>query len=206
MMPWLSIVLPTSARRHAELFRTLASIQQQKQLDVEVLVVADVHGATDRARFDLLREEIAGLRTGVQWLEHDGGVNCYGQPQRSFGSRQAKGEWVAFSQDDNILARGAVNTIWLALCQERKKRPLFFRVLTPWREQVWRTPQLVLSNIDADCLVLPRDIAQRVTWGLRYEGDFDAAVEASKLARGDVGWRDEEIAIARPEQEHIWWS
>jgi glycosyltransferase involved in cell wall biosynthesis len=204
--PWLSIVLPTSARRHAELFRTLESIQQQKVAGVEVVVVADTYATTDRARFDLLRDEVVDLRAGTRWLEHDGGLNCWGQPQRSFGARQSRGDWVAFTQDDNILAQNAINTIALALKQEPRKRPLFFRVLTAWREPVWRTPHLVISNIDADCLVLPHAIAEQVTWGLRYEGDFDAAVQASSLAGGDVGWRDETIAIARPDLEHVWWQ
>jgi hypothetical protein len=202
--PWLSIVLPTAARRHAELFRTLESIRQQSQDSIEVLVVADKFGAGDRQRFDLLQPEVEAF--GVRWLEHDGGINCYGQPQRTFGGQRASGEWVAYTQDDNILAKDALKTISLALHQEVHKRPLFFRVTTPWRDFVWKTPQLVLSNIDADCLVLPREIAAAVRWGLRYEGDFDAAVEASTLANGDVAWRDETIAIARPDQEHIWWQ
>ena len=204
--PWLSIVLPTSARRHPELFRTLESIDKQWHDGVETLVVADTFAVSDPARFDVLRGAIGDLQLGAQWLEHDGGVNCYGQPQRGYGARQAAGEWVAFSQDDNILAEGAITRIWLALAQEPHKRPLFFRVLTPWRATVWNTPQLVLANIDADCLVLPKEIAREVTWGLRYEGDFDAAVDAARLADGDIGWRDETIAIARPDREHLWWS
>jgi hypothetical protein len=205
-VPWLSVVLPTAARRHADLHRTLRSITEQLDPSVEVVLVADTHGATDRQRFDVLRDEVESLGLAVRWLEHDGGVNCYGQPQRSFGARQAHGEWVAFSQDDNILAEHAFRKIWMALCQEPHKRPLFFRAITPWRDFVWRTPQLVIANIDADCLVFPRAIAQQVTWGLRYEGDFDAAVHAAQLAEGDIGWRDETIAIARPDQEHVWWQ
>lgn len=202
--PWLSIVVPTSARRHPELFRTLASIEHQLNgYAVEVLVVADTHGATDRERFLTLRDQ---LPSGVRWFEHDGGVNCYGQPQRTFGARQASGEWVAFSQDDNILAQGAIDAIWLALCQEPHKRPLFFRIQTWWGATVWSSPQLVLGNIDADCLVFPRAIAQQVSWGLRYEGDYDAAVQAAQLAQGDVDWREETIAIARPDGAQLWWE
>jgi hypothetical protein len=206
-VPWLSVVIPTSGRRPGGLLRTLCSIREQQGTpDVEVLVVADTYGQNfDDMRFQLLRQDVEAFRLKAKWLEHNGGVNCYGQPQRSFGARAAQGEWVAFSQDDNILTAGAVDTIWLALVQEKRKRPLFFRVMTPWRETVWRTPHLVIANIDADCLVLPREIAREVVWGLRYEGDFDAAEHAYKLAEGDVGWRDEMIAIARPDQEHVWW-
>jgi hypothetical protein len=77
---------------------------------------------------------------------------------------------------------------------------------TYWRETVWRAPSLQMGNIDADCLVLPQHVASEITWGLRYEGDFDAAVAVMQRADGDVGWREEMIAIARPDQEHVWWS
>jgi hypothetical protein len=143
---------------------------------------------------------------GVRWLEHDGGVNCYGQPQRTHGARVARGDWVAFTQDDNILAAGAIATIRQAIDQQDHPHPLFFRVLTPWRQLVWETAAVALGNIDADCLVLPRAIAQQTLWGLRYEGDYDAAVEVQRLSAGDIDWRPETIAIARPDPEHVWWT
>jgi hypothetical protein len=204
--PWLSIVIPTAGQQHAGLKRTLDSIRYQPATgDVEVLVVADTH-ALPGGIFDRLRDEVADAYVGQRWLEHDGGIHCYGQPQRSFGARQARGEWVAFSQDDNILAEDALSAIWTALVQEPRERPLFFRMQTYWRETVWRAPSLQMGNIDADCLVLPQHVASEITWGLRYEGDFDAAVAVMQRADGDVGWREEMIAIARPDQEHVWWS
>jgi hypothetical protein len=48
-------------------------------------------------------------------------------------------------------------------------------------------------------------MAHEVTWGLRYEGDFDAARQAHELARGDVGWIDEVVAIARATDTDYWW-
>jgi len=201
---WLSIVIPTAGSRPDGLLRTLDSIHfQSGAAAIEVLVVADTNALDDRGHFDLLRAAYARYGRAWRWLEHDGGLHCYGQPQRSFGARQASGEWVAFSQDDNILAPHALSSIWLAVCQEPRPRPLFFRTLTFWGELVWRERTLELGNIDADCLVLPREVAAQVTWGLRYEGDFDAASDAARLSGGDVGWREETIAIARPES--VWW-
>jgi hypothetical protein len=172
---------------------------------IEVVVVADTNGMVDRHRLDRLRDEIESAKA-CRWLEHDGGIHCYGQPQRSYGAREAAGDWVAFSQDDNILAEHALSAIWTAVCQESCQRPLFFRAQMHWGDFVWHNQQLYQSNIDADCLVLPRHIAREVQWGLRYEGDFDAAVHAMQLADGNVGWREEVIAIARPEAEQIWWD
>jgi hypothetical protein len=205
MTPWLSLVIPTAGQRPEGLCRTLESVHHQPSAvrdGVELLGVADTHALVDRTRFDRLQAELGPCR----WLEHDAGVHCYGQPQRTFGAQQALGEWVGFSQDDNILSADALTAVWFEVCQSPHKRPLFFKVLTPWREQIWRERSLYQSNIDADCLVLPRDLARGVTWGLRYEGDFDAAVSATHRAQGDVGWCEEQIALARPDAEHVWWQ
>jgi Glycosyl transferase family 2 len=204
---WLSVVIPTAGQRQAGLLRTIDSVRWQPQSeDVEVLVVADTYALADRLNLEILRDEVAGYPSvNYRWLEHDGGLHCYGQPQRSFGARQARGEWVAFSQDDNILAEGALRAMWQAVTTTPRKRPLFFKVLTPWRAEIWSEPRLAMADIDADCLVLPKEVAQQVSWGLRYEGDFDCAVAAMQLAGGDVGWCEAQIAIARPDAEHIWW-
>jgi glycosyltransferase involved in cell wall biosynthesis len=207
--PWLTIVIPTVGRP-AGLQRTLASIDHQPGADVEVLVVADTHAADNPPdRLDNLlacRRLVLERPKRYRWLEHDGGLHCFGQPQRTFGGQMALGEWVAFSQDDNILTADATSAIWMACCTEPHKRPLFFKWLSPWRQHIWAFPQLAPGNIDADCLVLPRLIAEQVQWGLRYEGDYDAAEQAYRRAEGDVGWREELIAIARPDAGHIWWE
>jgi len=203
---WLSVVIPTAAQRHDGLMRTLDSIRWQPHFQgVEVLVVADTHGLQDRLNLDILRDQVEGYRGQYRWFEHDAGLHCYGQPQRTFGAQQAAGEWVAFSQDDNILAAGALSAVWMSVSTSPRKRPLFFKVLTPWRGEVWAERELRLGNIDADCLVLPRELAREITWGLRYEGDFDAAVAAMQRTSGDVGWCEERIAIARPEAGDVWW-
>lgn len=206
MSPWLSVVIPTAGLRHDGLLRTIDSVRLQSDAEhVEVVVVGDTNGMTDSVAMDILRDQIAAYRNGCRWLELDAGVHCYGQPQRSFGARRAHGEWVAFSQDDNILDRDAVESIWSQVSQQPHKRPLFFKVLTPWRAVVWSQPRLQLADIDADCLVLPAELASVVDWGLRYEGDFDAAVHAFNLSGGDVSWCEAQIAIARPDREHLWW-
>jgi len=205
MTPWLSLVIPTAGTRREGLLRTLESVRQQQPGDsVEVLVVADTFRLEDPYPFDVLRSDLQHCNVRYRWLEHDGGVHCFGQPQRSYGARAALGEWVAFSQDDNILAQDSLGAIWLAVNQQPHPRPLFFRARMYWGQIVWYEPTLRENNIDADCLVLPRAIASETTWGLRYQGDFDAAVAAHALAGGDVDWRDELIALARP--SGVWWS
>lgn len=201
MTPWLSIVIPTIGRESLQL--TLESIAEQPESSgVEVLVVADMHGGFT-AQLARARQLVQDL--GYEWLELDAGLHMVGQPQRTYGARQARAPWVWFTQDDNIANVDSLATIEVACDVQPRPRPIFFRFLSFWRETIWRTPQLELGNIDADCLVFPRHIAQQVEWGTRYEGDYDAALRASALAGGDVCWAPEVISVSRPSTELVWW-
>jgi len=197
--PWLSVVIPTIGRD--TLAVTLESLRvQPESVGVEVLIVADTFGDYSD---QLLSARAYVQDEGFMWLEHDAGLHMVGQPQRTFGAKHASAPWVWFSQDDNIVAEDALAAIECAIDAQDHPRPLFFRMRTYWGETVWRSCDLMLGNIDADCLVFPREIAQQVEWGLRYEGDFDAALQAFNVVGGDVGWIDEVVSIARPEQ--LWW-
>jgi len=199
--PWLSVVIPTIGRQTLE--DTLTSLRVQPESDgIQVLVVADTHGAVN-AQLDYSRKRVADL--GLEWLELDAGMNCVGQPQRSFGAKAAAAPWVWFSQDDNIAAEKSLAIIKRAIEQQAYPRPMFFQMRTYWGAVIWQTPVLVQGNIDADCLLFPRDIAHQVEWGLRYEGDLDAAVRAFNLTGGDVAWVDELVSVGRPEAEQLWW-
>jgi hypothetical protein len=183
---------------------TLESIRAQPEAEgVEVLVVADTFGGQTPALLES-RPHVEDL--GYRWLEHDAGRHCVGQPQRTYGAQMSTAPFVWFTQDDNIAAEEAFASIECAIDAQPRIRPLFFRFLSHWRQTIWRDPVLQLGNIDADCLVFPRAIAHEVHWGLRYEGDYDAAQQAYQLVGGDVGWCDEVVSISRPDPEHCWWA
>ncbi len=202
MTPWLSVVIPTVGRD--TLHHTLDSLAAQPESSgVEVVVVADTHGGFT-AELDQARQLVR--RAGHVWLELDAGLHCVGQPQRTAGARAATAAWVWFGQDDNIAARDSLAAIEMAIDQQPRDRPLFFKMRTYWNDVVWRTPSLALGNIDADCLVLPRAIAHAVKWGLRYEGDYDAAVEALTLSNNDVAWINEIVSLGRPSPAAFWWQ
>jgi hypothetical protein len=202
VIPWLSVVIPTVGRE--SLYNTLASIRiQPESSGVEVLVVGDTFGGYSH-QLNNARQIAEG--EGYRWLEYDAGVHCVGQPQRTHGAKNASAPWVWFSQDDNIAAIDSLAAIEVAIDEQPRPRPIFFRFLSYWRETIWRSPHLTLGNIDADCLVFPRHIAQKVEWGLRYEGDFDAATRALEISGGDVAWVDEIVSISRPSTELLWWT
>jgi hypothetical protein len=200
--PWLSVVIPTIAR--PTLRRTLQSLRAQPECEgVEVLVVADTFGGPPAG---LAETRAYTQELGFTLLEHDGGLHCYGHPQRTHGARTAQAPYVWFSQDDNIAAPDSLASIEATIDRQSIPRPLFFRFRAFWGEIIWRAPFLDLGNIDADCLVFPRHIAQKVEWGLRYEGDYDAARRAYELVDGNVAWCDPIIAISRPRNGLMWWE
>jgi len=199
--PWLSVVIPTIGRQ--SLSATLDSLRVQPESDgVEVLVVADTHGPIN-AQLNYSHKRVEDL--GFDWLELDAGVNCVGQPQRTYGAKAATAPWVWFTQDDNIAAEHSLLAIQSAIEAQPRARPLFFQMQTYWGARIWQTPVLAQGNIDADCLVFPREVAKQVEWGLRYEGDLDAAVCAFNLTGGDVAWMDELVSVGRPAVEQLWW-
>lgn len=204
--PWLSVVIPTIGR--PSLVETLDALDAQPPHlleGVEVLVVGDTYGGQSIQLANVKEHvELERPLERYRYLEVDAGLHCYGQPQRAYGAREARGRWVWFGQDDNVATPRALHFIHAATHDDGAPRFFIFRLLTYWREQVWREPYLRLGNVDADCLVMRQDLARTVNWGLRYEGDYDAAVEAARLSES-VGWGDEVVSIARPEREHRWW-
>ena len=206
MKPALAVVIPTVGR--ATLVRTLDSLDGRAERDLlEVFVVADTHGGLT-SDLEQARDHVRSERDSAvfHWREYDAGLHCWGHPQRMLGGRSATAPFVWYTQDDNAAAEGAATAILGAIAHQAHARPLFFRWLSPWRETIWRDQRLLLGNIDADCLVLPKRVAQQVTWGLRYEGDFDAAVYAMRIADGEVDWQDTVISIARPDSTLCWWE
>jgi cellulose synthase/poly-beta-1,6-N-acetylglucosamine synthase-like glycosyltransferase len=92
--PWLSVVIPTAGTRREGLLRTLESVRQQQPGDsVEVLVVADTYQLQDPSPLDVLQSELQHCNVRYRWLEHDGGVHCFGQPQRSIALGRPADVW-----------------------------------------------------------------------------------------------------------------
>jgi hypothetical protein len=202
--PWLSIVIPTMGR--PELARTFDSIAAQHDPSaVQVLVVGDTHGGHTP---DLERARLQTLRRGYHWLEHDGGQHIVGQPQRQYGMQHAAGQWVAFSADDNIQTQGALAEIWQVVAGLPRPMPIVFRVRTWQAGVVWQRErkELLLGNIDADCLVVPNVPEKLGRWENVYVGDFEFAKQTIQLWDHQVCWADALIGLARPGEDELWWK
>ena len=92
-MPFVSVVVPTH-NRPALLRRTLASVFGQQAIDFEVIVVDD--GSSE----DIRSVAAAYERAVVRRIETRRGVSA----ARNVGIAAARGEWVAFCDDDDVWA------------------------------------------------------------------------------------------------------
>lgn len=196
MTPLISVIIPTIAR--PTLAPLLDSIPDDD--DVEVVIVADVHnmaGEPERAaRINAARERYAAVHS---WIDFDAGINCYGQPQRNVGMSKAQGQWLAFSQDDNMFAPDAFDSIRRAILDQPHPRPLLFKVMTWQAGIVWiNRGVLQIGEIDADCIVVPNMPERLARWTTRYNGDWDFISGTVHLWQRDIAWRDELIASALP--------
>lgn len=202
--PWLSVIVPTTGRDTLE--RTIKSVRDQKdERSVELIVVADTHAGTFWRNLSAI-EKICEQYRAI-YLEHDGGSHCYGQQQRNHGMRYAHehspAKWLSFLQDDDIYTPGAFGMIARAVDCELDGDtllPFLFRCyLHHGGRAVWFDRQILIGNVDANCIVVP-NLAERCgRWGERYLGDFDFISETVTQKNGnDVIWMTDVIAEARP--------
>jgi glycosyltransferase involved in cell wall biosynthesis len=95
LMPTASVVVPTHDRNDL-LLQTLASVLRQRDVDLEVIVVDDGSGEDVAGAVAPLSDE----RVRVVRNERSQGV----ARARNRGLEEARGEWVAFVDDDDLWA------------------------------------------------------------------------------------------------------
>lgn len=196
--PLLSIIIPTVGR--PGLRATVASIEQQQPGgQVEVVVVADTHSGP----IDGLADYVHMLGPRYRFFEHDGGYHMVGHPQRNFGMRQARGQWLHFMADDDIYTPRAFQAIRRAIATLAEPKPLLFRVRTWQAGIVWWRPTLGEGEIDAECIVVPNEPTGLGVWTARYPGDFDFIQETVERW-GSCQWEREQLAICRPSPAEDW--
>ena len=195
--PWLSIIAPTVGRITLE--RLLRSVRQQAPAtEVELVIVGDTHGK--KWRPSLAPVPALCAKYDARYLEHDGGLHMVGHPQRNYGQTQATGEWLMWSQDDNLYVPDALATVRAHV--QRVEAPHLFRVDTRFGFVVWQQPGLIEGNIDADCIAVPNDPSKLGVWAMRYAGDFDFIQETCGKWGWTQRWQEPLIVRSRPESKH----
>jgi hypothetical protein len=177
--------------------RFLESVRDQAGPDeCELVVVGDTHQGTYRTPLEAVR--LLCTEFQAVYHEYDGGRHCVGHPQRQYGATVARGKWLLWSQDDNVLRPGAWRTIRTALAMG-PKQPHLFKVVARGNFVVWHTQgDLSIGAIDADCIAVPNDPARLGTWALEYCGDQQFIVETVQRHKGKAVWVDAIIIDSRP--------
>jgi hypothetical protein len=161
---------------------------QAPATEVELIVVGDTHGK--KWAPSLASVPALCAKYDARYLPYNGGQHMVGHPQRNYGQTQATGDWLLWSQDDNMYERGALATIRQAV--QHRPRPHLFRVATRFPDTgtggpfvVWAIHSLIKGNIDADCLCVPNDPARLGQWTMVYEGDAEMIIDTC----GRWGWQ-----------------
>jgi hypothetical protein len=200
-MPLLSVVVASIGRPQIQ--RAFASLEYQSaQVDYEVLVAGDEHDGP----LPQLKQFVASMGPRYRYLATDAGLHCWGNLNRQAVLPEARGEWIIYLDDDDILSNQALESIVAAIRSQPTPRPLLFRFLTRWRQVLWDEPRLLPGRISGQCIVFPNVPERMGVWGADYEGDFQFIQQTVALWPEGPDWRECVICIANPGYAEDWTS
>lgn len=148
----ISFIVPTIGRE--SLSATLASIETWPGDEILVIGVASPH-TDERARY-------ITCERGHDW----------GCRERTIGISYAKGQYLAFLDDDDLYLPGARQSMQRAI-QMAQGRPTLCRMVYPNGCVLWRDPVLRCGNVSTQMMLIPNEPAYLGQWSTRREGDYD---------------------------------
>ena len=104
----VSIVIPTHNRKH-KLVRLVKGLLHNDYKNVEIIIIDDV--STDGTR-DLLQKEFADNKTIKMYRNRS---HLYTAASRDYGASLAKGEYIFFIDDDNVVTERLISVLVEAL-------------------------------------------------------------------------------------------
>ncbi|HVN79668.1 MAG TPA: glycosyltransferase [Terriglobia bacterium] len=152
-----SVLVPTMGR--LSLTDTLRSIIQQPLMPGdEVLVIGDLNHGCNPGR-DIMNE------FGPQFFYYScgGAKNAWGGPQRNLGLTVAKGSWLTYMDDDDLMAPYTLE-IMRGLCANHTDRPIMTRMR-------WPDGKALESMVGGQCLWVPNVPYKVGFFGNEYCGD-----------------------------------
>ena len=181
----LTVITPTIGR--ASLRGTLASIAPQLRAGDEHLVIGDGP-----------QPDAAAVCSEFGASYCDGPASrTYGTLQRDYGIGLARGDYVAFCDDDDVFVPGALDVVRAAIA-EHPGVPLIFRMDTPFLGVLWADREVREGNVGTPMIVTPRCPAMP-RWNdgwPAYTADYRFIKRVTDAA--SVVWREEVICIVRP--------
>lgn len=177
--PTVSVIVPTILR--SSLDRTIASLRRQSWREGdEVLLMGD----------GCQPPELGFPFKSIHLLP--GPNHDWGHTVRNHAARLARGEMLAFLDDDDEWTAGALDLVRTA-----QELSLFRMHVVPDNGLLWRDRVIRDGNVSTQMIVVPRVLALTGTWGHRYQGDLDFI---KSLATEPV-WRTECLARVWPTRD-----
>lgn len=122
-----------------------------------------------------------------------------GYTARTAGMAAATGTHLAFLDDDDVYAAGALDVMRAAACDW----PVIFRMDDPYHGVIWRKPELSFGNVGTPMILVPNDPARLGVWEpfapeLESPGGDFSFISGCVEKMGGPVWRDEIVAVVRP--------
>jgi hypothetical protein len=176
----VTYIVPTVGR--PSLLRTLASIETWP--GDEILIVGERRQFTDAS--------VIWQKAGVRFVQCPRG-NDWGHTERNVATSQAKGQYIAHIDDDDVYAPGT-RTLFESAMQAAPGRPTIFRMRFPNGITLWQDQQIRCGNLGTPCFLMPNVPSKLGTW-MPFVGGDCAFLESSKWPADEYVWRPEVIAL-----------
>ena len=198
MYPTIACVIPTPGQGRP-LKRCLNSIAPQVVPGDEVWVIGDTHGGS----LPEVERLVSDYGPAFKYVPFDAGYHGWGHPQINQGRALAAADYLTYNDDDDVFTGDAFKAIREAAAELSEPRPLMFRFVAQFRLTLWDEKLIRQDHIGGHCFVPPNIKERLAPWTDRYQGDYDhirGSVDLWPNKDADVVWREEVIAIARPEE------
>ena len=117
----------------------------------------------------------------------------WGNPQRNKAIARAKGDYLAFIDDDDYYVKGHREIMERAI-KENPDKPNLFRIQYP-NGTLWDKKEVVPGNLSTQMILIPNKPEMLHTWEAgRNMADF-IFINKWKWPKEDIVWRDEIICL-----------
>ncbi len=198
----ITIAVPTIGR--PTLVDTLESIARQELRPCDQVLIVYDSFAPDVENLQATRALVEGY--GFTFVEHNGWVHFFGNPQLNHAMTLAAGDFFTALGDDDVYVDGAISRMRKALVPGRA---LLYQFYSPpcmvlnrpdLRVRLWSDRRLREANISGCCIAAPRADLVPVSEEMRIEVDFEWIVNIVAKTGQKPKWLRDCLIIARPPQ------